>query len=103
MSAVTWNFKLLSHHMLDGFGGMGEGMSIQIAPDGRRILWLARRSARELYPFAALLHGLRAELAISPEGLDSFLTQAITVGMKGLTVKAPHGCMLWPKNHSQPA
>src|SRR5690349_14905776 len=27
---VTWNFKLLSHHMLDGFGGMGEGMSLQI-------------------------------------------------------------------------
>ncbi len=42
---VTWNFKLLSHHMLDGFGGMGEGMSIQIAPDGRRILWLAHESA----------------------------------------------------------
>src|SRR4029078_5036920 len=38
---ITWNFKLLSHHLLDGFGGMGEGMSIQIAPDGRRILWLA--------------------------------------------------------------
>src|SRR5262245_18838049 len=36
---VTLNFKLLSHHLLDGFGGMGEGMSIQIAPDGRRILW----------------------------------------------------------------
>jgi hypothetical protein len=31
--------------MLDGFGGMGEGMSIQIAPDGRRILWLAHESA----------------------------------------------------------
>src|SRR5262245_18813351 len=42
---VTWNFKLLSHHLLDGFGGMGEGMSIQIAPDGRRILWLAHESA----------------------------------------------------------
>ncbi|HWP27578.1 MAG TPA: hypothetical protein VNL39_14680, partial [Xanthobacteraceae bacterium] len=42
---VTWNFKLLSHHYLDGFGGMGEGMSIQIAPDGRRILWLAHESA----------------------------------------------------------
>ncbi|MEO8198744.1 MAG: hypothetical protein ABI689_18675, partial [Thermoanaerobaculia bacterium] len=42
-------------------------------PDGR-FQWLARRSARELYPFAALAHGLRAELAISPEGLDSFLT-----------------------------
>ena len=42
---ITWNFKLLSHHLLDGFGGMGEGMSIQIAPDGRRILWLAHESA----------------------------------------------------------
>ena len=31
--------------MLDGFGGMGEGMSVQIAPDGRRIIWLAHESA----------------------------------------------------------
>jgi len=43
--SITWNFKLLGHHELDGFGGMGEGMSIQIAPDGRRILWLAHESA----------------------------------------------------------
>src|SRR3989454_3142255 len=42
---ITWNFKLIGHHGLDGFGGMGEGMSIQIAPDGRRILWLAHESA----------------------------------------------------------
>ena len=42
---VTWNFKLLAQHELDGFGGMGEGMSIQIAPDGRRIIWLAHESA----------------------------------------------------------
>jgi hypothetical protein len=42
---ALWNFRLLAHHMLDGFGGMGEGMSIQIAPDGRRILWLAHESA----------------------------------------------------------
>lgn len=39
------NFKLLAHHTLDGFGGMGEGLSIQIAPDGRRILWMAHESA----------------------------------------------------------
>ena len=39
------NFKLLAHHVLDGFGGMGEGMSVQIAPDGRRIIWLAHESA----------------------------------------------------------
>jgi len=39
------NFKLLAHHELGGFGGLGEGMSIQIARDGRRILWLAHESA----------------------------------------------------------
>src|SRR5947209_16743557 len=42
---IEWNFKLLAHHELEGFGGMGEGMSIQIAKDGRRILWLAHESA----------------------------------------------------------
>src|SRR4030095_13393097 len=42
---VTWNFKLLSHNLLGGFGGMGEGMSMQVAPDGRRIIWLAHESA----------------------------------------------------------
>ena len=39
------NFKPLAHHELNGFGGMGEGMSIQIAKDGRRILWLAHETA----------------------------------------------------------
>ena len=42
---VVRNFKLIAHHGLNGFGGMGEGMSIQIARDGRRILWLAHESA----------------------------------------------------------
>ena len=42
---VAWNFKLLAQHTLDGFGGMGEGMAMQIAPDGRRIIWLAHESA----------------------------------------------------------
>src|SRR3974390_645761 len=42
---VVWNFKLLAHDMLGGFGGMGEGMSVQIAKDGRRIIWLAHESA----------------------------------------------------------
>ena len=42
---VTWNFKLLAQNDLGGFGGMGEGMSIQIAKDGRRIMWLAHESA----------------------------------------------------------
>src|SRR6201986_4000748 len=42
---ITWNFKLLAQHELGGFGGMGEGMSVQIAKDGRRIIWLAHESA----------------------------------------------------------
>src|SRR6059058_6020901 len=47
--SLTWNFKLLGHHTLDGFGGMGEGMSMQRAKDGRRILWLAHESAPKNY------------------------------------------------------
>src|SRR5215813_7875695 len=43
--SVCWNFKLLAHHELAGFGGMGEGMAIQIAKDGRRIIWLAHECA----------------------------------------------------------
>ena len=39
------NMKLLSHHTLNGFGGMGEGMGLQLARGGRRILWLAHESA----------------------------------------------------------
>ncbi|MBX9701008.1 MAG: hypothetical protein K2X74_16340 [Acetobacteraceae bacterium] len=40
-----WNFRLLAQHALNGFGGMGEGLAIQIAKDGRRILWCAHESA----------------------------------------------------------
>ena len=25
---ICWNFKLLAQHELDGFGGMGEGLSL---------------------------------------------------------------------------
>ncbi len=40
------NFRQLAHHQLDRFGGISEGAaSIQIAKDGRRILWLAHESA----------------------------------------------------------
>jgi len=39
------DLKLLSQHTLNGYGGMGEGMSLQLARGGRRILWLAHESA----------------------------------------------------------
>ncbi len=35
----------LSQHLLGGFGNVGEGMSIQLTRDRRRILWLAHESA----------------------------------------------------------
>lgn len=41
----SWNFRQLSSHLLNGFGGIGEGLSVQIARDGRRILWCAHESA----------------------------------------------------------
>ena len=42
---LSRNMKLLAHHELAGFGGMGEGMAMQLAKDGRRILWMAHESA----------------------------------------------------------
>ena len=42
---LAWNMKLLAHHELQGFGGLGEGMGMQQTRDGRRILWLAHESA----------------------------------------------------------
>jgi len=42
---LSLNMKLLAHHELEGFGGIGEGINIQQTPDGRRILWLAHESA----------------------------------------------------------
>jgi hypothetical protein len=43
--ALSLNMRLLAHHELQGFGGLGEGMAMQLARDGRRILWLAHESA----------------------------------------------------------
>jgi hypothetical protein len=39
--AISKNMKLLSQDTMRGFGSVGEGMSLQIAKDGRRILWVA--------------------------------------------------------------
>ncbi|MDA0239201.1 MAG: hypothetical protein O3A84_04120 [Proteobacteria bacterium] len=39
------NMKLIGQHTLNGEGAMGEGMSISITKDGRRIMWLAHERA----------------------------------------------------------
>lgn len=45
MTSDTVKMKLIAHDDLCGHGGIGEGMSLQLARDGRRILWLAHESA----------------------------------------------------------
>src|SRR6185295_8055346 len=47
-----------------------------------RTLWLERRAFAELYPFTGPMHGLRYELNVSPEGLDSFLTRMAQGGIR---------------------
>lgn len=42
---ISRNMKLVSHNELAGFGGIGEGINMQVTQDGRRILWLAHESA----------------------------------------------------------
>ena len=44
-ATLALNMRLLAQHELQGFGGLGEGMAMQLASDGRRILWLAHESA----------------------------------------------------------
>jgi hypothetical protein len=44
-TAQAHHMRLLAHDTLLGHGKMGEGMSIQLASGGRRILWLAHESA----------------------------------------------------------
>jgi hypothetical protein len=42
---MSRNMRLLAQNNLGGFGNVGEGMVIQLARDGRRVLWLAHESA----------------------------------------------------------
>ena len=44
MANDLWNMRLISHHLLNGYPNIGEGMAIQQTADGRRIMWLAHES-----------------------------------------------------------
>src|SRR2546428_4808811 len=43
--ALAKNMRLLGHNDLGGFGNCGEGMAIQLARDGRRVLWQGHQYA----------------------------------------------------------
>lgn len=38
------NMRLISHHDLDGFGNIGEGVALHRTSDGRRIYYMAHES-----------------------------------------------------------
>ena len=71
--SVCWNFKLLAHHELGGFGGMGEGMAIQVAKDGRRIIWLAHESAPKNFTAVDVSDPRKPKVVVQTDLPESFM------------------------------
>jgi hypothetical protein len=67
------NFKLIAHHELGGYGGMGEGMAIQMARDGRRIIWLAHESAPKNFTALDVSDPRQPELVVQTDLPQSFM------------------------------
>src|SRR5437660_1542171 len=70
---ICWNFKLLAQHELDGFGGMGEGMAVQIAPDGRRLIWLAHESAPKNFTAVDVTDPRKPKVVVQTDLPQSFM------------------------------
>src|SRR5438067_330886 len=70
---LAWNFKLLAHHELGGFGGMGEGMAVQIAKDGRRIIWLAHESAPKNFTALDVSDPRKPKIVVQTDLPESFM------------------------------
>src|SRR6267378_3281878 len=71
--SVCWNFKLLAHHELGGFGGMGEGMAVQVAKDGRRIIWLAHESAPKNFTAVDVSDPRKPKVVVQTDLPESFM------------------------------
>ena len=67
------NFTLLAHDELRGFGGMGEGMAIQLAKDGRRILWLANESAPKNFTAVDVSDPRKPKVIVQTDLPESFM------------------------------
>src|ERR1700686_3145316 len=71
--SVCWNLKLLAHHELGGFGGMGEGMAVQVAKDGRRIIWLAHESAPKNFTAVDVSDPRKPKVVVQTDLPQSFM------------------------------
>ncbi len=66
-NAESRNMRLIAQDTLVGFGGMGEGMSMQVAGDGRRILWLAHESAPKNFTGVDVTDPSRPNIVVQTE------------------------------------
>jgi len=102
MTAATPNapiirgFKLLAHHELDGFGGLGEGTAIQIARDGRRILWLAHEFAPKNFTAVDVSDPREPKLVVQTNLPEPFM-RSNSLEVVGDTMAVAYQC----KNHGQ--
>jgi len=64
---LTLNMKLLGHHELDGFGGIGEGCNMQMTKDGRRVLWMAHESAPKNFTAVDVTDPLKPKVLVQTE------------------------------------
>ena len=71
--SVLWNFELLAHHELAGFGGMGEGMSIHMTKDGRRIIYLAHESAPKNFTGLDVTDPRNPKIVVQTELPEAFM------------------------------
>ena len=65
--AEALNMRLIAHHDLAGFGGIGEGMSLQVTRDGRRIMWLAHESAPKNFTGVDVTDPARPRMVVQTE------------------------------------
>jgi len=64
---LSLNMRLLAHHELEGFGGMGEGMAMQATRDKRRILWLAHEAAPKNFTAVDVTDPRKPRLVVQTE------------------------------------
>jgi hypothetical protein len=64
---LSLNMRLLAHHELEGFGGMGEGMAMQATRDRRRILWLAHEAAPKNFTAVDVTDPRKPEVVVQTE------------------------------------
>ena len=64
---MAYNMRLLAHHELAGFGGLGEGISMQKTRDGRRVLWLAHEAAPKNFTGVDVTDPCKPRLVVQTE------------------------------------